>query len=88
MSYLLEVVLHLVDRSHLRGRCVLAELAFGLSLAQQVPALVELRLDLAPPRLPLISRFAVAGELMLLGDQLADPREDVVIHGASMRLAR
>lgn len=88
MSYLLEVVLDLVDRSHLRRGCVLAELALGLSLPQQIPALVELCFDLAPPRLPLVGGLAVAGELMLFGDEFPDPYEDVVIHGASMRLAR
>ena len=88
MTYLLEVVFYLFNRPYVRRICVLAELALGLSLAKQIPALVQLRFDLAPAVLPLGRGFAVAGELMLLCHQLADAREDVVIHGASMRLAR
>ena len=68
---------------------VLAVLAAGLALPQEVPALVELGLDLLASLLPLRGHLVVAREAVLLVDEGGDPGKDVaVVHRPSMASTR
>jgi hypothetical protein len=80
----LPVVLHGVGGAGGGRVGVLVELTAGPALAQQVPALVQLLLDVLQPGLV---DLATAAHLMLLLDEALDPVEDVDVlfaHVASM----
>ena len=79
---------HLVDGPRAGLPRVPAELTPRLALAEQIPALVELSFDLGPALLPLGRGLAISGQLVFFAHEFLDPRQDVVVHGASMRLAR
>jgi hypothetical protein len=69
-------VLDGVDRAWLGLARVLVVLTSCTPLPQQVPALVELLLELAEPR---SVRLATLAEAVLLLDQSVDPAEDVLV---------
>src|SRR4051794_34522160 len=85
---LLLVALDLARRPDLRRSLVLAELAAGAALAQQVPTLVQLHLEVAQPRVFLgavngagLHLFA---QRVLLVDEGVDLLEQSgVVHGVS-----
>ena len=76
------------DRLHvarLRLIGVAAELAPCATLAQQIPALVELFFDALATIVSILRRLVVAGERPLLVDEALDAAEDVVVgHAPSM----
>jgi hypothetical protein len=81
-GYLLLVVLDGVGAAGLRVVGIQPELALGPALTQEVPAAIERDADLveshAVARLELAVALALV-ELVLLGDQLVDPLENVTV---------
>src|SRR5215207_9748569 len=85
---LLLVALHDLGRAHLGLVGIVAHLATGPPLAEQIPALVERHLDVAQPRRrvrfgALITQAAL--ELVLLVDQRTDPLDHICVVHASLR---
>jgi hypothetical protein len=72
---LLQVFLHFLDRPGTRSSGVVTELASSITLPQQIPALVQLLLELAPS----VGGVGVPGEGVLLVDQGLDAGEDVFV---------
>src|SRR3954464_2833041 len=82
---LLEVALPLADWALVRGVRVAAGFPQRLPLTQQIPALVELFLEVTTAFLALLRRLAVAAQRPFLVDEGLDPVQDVVVsHRASM----
>jgi hypothetical protein len=84
------VVLDLVDRPGVRLGRVGTELALCLPLAKQVPALVELFLELLPSSYRRLASAASTTELVLFSNQSGDAREQIVVghrclHGCGRR---
>ena len=82
-----DIILHRLLVAHLRVVGVLAELAAGAALAEEVPPLVELQLNLLQLRLLGFARLAFGlqlEQLMLLARQFVDPvGHMLVFHGVS-----
>ena len=92
---LLQILLDFVDRPRSAAARILAELAPGPPLPQQVPALVEFDLDPAQPimllRLGDVAALQPRPQVFLLGDQVADACQCVAVgrfapvaHGSSV----
>src|SRR4029078_2253644 len=87
---LLAVALDLAGRPDVRALRVLAALTASPSLTQQVPALVQLDLELAQPRLlvgaGVPARLGLLAQRMLLVDEGVDlVKQSGVVHGALLR---
>src|SRR4029077_2371520 len=85
-SGLLAVVLDRALRAHLGDVGVLAELLLGPALAQQVPALVELDLEVGEPgAFVLVVDARLRAQLVLLLDQGGDVLQDRrIVHAHSL----
>src|SRR5690606_21679919 len=79
----LPVVLDLAGRPGGRAVGVLADTAPGPALPEQVPALVERRLQLLDPRVLLLrghlARRELVAQRVFLVDQVFDPAENLVV---------
>ena len=76
---LLKVGLNLVFGALVSVVRVVAELALGAALAQQVPALVQVLLDVREPAAVLVGRLGLGAKFMLLGNELIDVAEDLLV---------
>ena len=78
-----QIALDLVGRSHLGSLGITACLAQRPTLAQQVPALVQLRFDPRQSRMFLIAADLAGpqpgAQVLLLGNQIVDPRQGVIV---------
>src|SRR3954464_15905371 len=88
---LADVTLDLAGRADLRALRVLAELATGSSLPQQVPALVQLHLQVTQQRVLLGAVDRAGLDLLAQGVLLVHQRPDLVqqsgvVHGLLLRL--
>ena len=85
-----KVALDLTGRAHPRRSGIAAGLPQGPALPQQVPALVERHFQGAQPLMLLgfvdLAVLQLGTQLLLLGDQLVDPSENVLVLGHASRL--